>query len=323
MSTTTFEDDLEEFEDDIEDDLDDDRTLSGLTVLLMGLVVLGAIFTVSWMSYQLGARNSGTADRFVTADPEPVKIENPALADASDNLDREVYDRFNGETSEPVEVIAQAPEEPIDRGIGDDIDPITALVEANTQSSARAGSGSVGSGQVGSGQVGSGQVGSGQGAVADDAVADRIAALAAADETLLQDRPRASTGGANTGRSDSAGDTARTATRTTPASTTTTGNTPATASVAAARAGNALSGSHLVQVGAFRSDDEANGYWSRLSGRLGDFAAGKTTHIERADLGDRGIYYRLRIGPFASRDAAVTYCEGLKSRQQDCLVKAK
>jgi len=43
--------------------------------------------------------------------------------------------------------------------------------------------------------------------------------------------------------------------------------------------------------------------------------------VETADLGDRGVYHRLRVGPFASSDAAKTYCEGLKERGQDCLIK--
>ena len=56
---------------------------------------------------------------------------------------------------------------------------------------------------------------------------------------------------------------------------------------------------------------------------MSDYVAGKSSDIERADLGERGIFYRLRIGPFASADEARTYCEGLKTRGQDCLHKAK
>ena len=41
---------------------------------------------------------------------------------------------------------------------------------------------------------------------------------------------------------------------------------------------------------------------------------------QRADLGERGIYYRLRINGFASREAANEYCQTLQSRGQACLV---
>ena len=84
-----------------------------------------------------------------------------------------------------------------------------------------------------------------------------------------------------------------------------------------------MSGSHLVQVGAFRSEEEAGAQWAKLQGKLGDFLSGKDDDVERADLGDKGVYYRLRIGPFASSDDAKTFCAGLKDRGTDCLIKAK
>lgn len=40
----------------------------------------------------------------------------------------------------------------------------------------------------------------------------------------------------------------------------------------------------------------------------------------RADLGEKGIYYRFRAGPLADRAAAEALCEKLKARQQACVV---
>lgn len=97
---------------------------------------------------------------------------------------------------------------------------------------------------------------------------------------------------------------------------------PAAATQPRAGAVNAGSGSHVVQVGAFRSNDEAMAQWGRLQTKLGDYLSGKGPDVETADLGDRGVYHRLRIGPFSSADDAKTYCAGLKERGQDCLVKA-
>lgn len=91
---------------------------------------------------------------------------------------------------------------------------------------------------------------------------------------------------------------------------------------ASVTAGNARSGTHVVQVGAFRSNDEAMAQWGRMQTKLGDFLSGKGPDVEVADLGDRGVYHRLRIGPFSSADAAKTYCADLKERGQDCLIKA-
>ncbi|MEZ5892133.1 MAG: SPOR domain-containing protein [Parvularculaceae bacterium] len=95
-----------------------------------------------------------------------------------------------------------------------------------------------------------------------------------------------------------------------------------TVAAPAASSGDARSGTHVVQVGAFRSDDEAMGQWARMQAKLGDYLAGKGPDVEVADLGDRGVYHRLRIGPFKSSDDAKTYCAGLKERGQDCLIKA-
>lgn len=110
-------------------------------------------------------------------------------------------------------------------------------------------------------------------------------------------------------------------------------NAPATVSVkpkptqtaaAPVRSGsvNAAGGTHVVQVGAFRSNDEAMAQWGRMQTKMGDFLSGKGPDVEMADLGERGVYYRLRVGPFSSSDDAKTYCAGLKERGQDCLVKS-
>jgi hypothetical protein len=56
--------------------------------------------------------------------------------------------------------------------------------------------------------------------------------------------------------------------------------------------------------------------------KFSDLFSGKGSDVERADL-DRGTFYRLRVGPFASSAEAKTFCDGLKSRGQDCLVKTK
>jgi hypothetical protein len=42
--------------------------------------------------------------------------------------------------------------------------------------------------------------------------------------------------------------------------------------------------------------------------------------VQRADLGDRGIYYRLRVGPMASSNVANEFCMMFRSSGGDCLV---
>jgi cell division septation protein DedD len=98
---------------------------------------------------------------------------------------------------------------------------------------------------------------------------------------------------------------------------------PATPAPAAATAGTsrALSGAAVLQLGAFESQELANGAWASLRARfntLGQLAP----DIQRADLGAKGIVYRLRAGPFADRTAAVDACTQLKAAGGNCFVAA-
>lgn len=265
----SFEEEYEEY--DEFDEEENERGLSGLVVLLMGVVMLGAFASVVMIAYQQGIK-SGTAGASapptIAADPDPVKIENKIDAAPAD--ERAVYGQFDGAAAQP-EILAEAPEEPLVRDAG-----------AGEPQAAAPG-------------------------VVDDAVADRIASLAAADEASEAARSSLPPGPA--------------ATAPTPAKTEA-APAPVPAPAAAGSA-DALSGSHVVQVGAFKSEAEASGNFARLKTRLGDYLNGKAENIERADLGDKGVFYRLRIGPFASSAEAKTYCEGLKSRGADCIVRAK
>ena len=90
---------------------------------------------------------------------------------------------------------------------------------------------------------------------------------------------------------------------------------------APAASADPASGSHVVQVGAFGSTQEADAVYNRLENRLGDYLDGKGPNIQQADVNGR-TYHRLRIGPFFTRAAAGAFCTGLKERGQDCLVKA-
>ena len=71
-------------------------------------------------------------------------------------------------------------------------------------------------------------------------------------------------------------------------------------------AASAATGTHVVQVGAFRSDAEANRFFNKLSAKFGTLLADKRPDVERADLGAKGVYHRLRVGPFyLKRDSAI------------------
>lgn len=75
-----------------------------------------------------------------------------------------------------------------------------------------------------------------------------------------------------------------------------------------------------VQLGAFRTRVNAEGGWQRLRAAHPDQLGDRALIMRETDLGDRGIYYRVRTGPFADVAAAKAFCAQLRARNQNCLV---
>lgn len=258
--------------DDYEEEVEEENGLSGFSVLMIGLVMFGAFAAITWIFYQQGIkRGAATAQLeapYIAPEPEPIKIENAddnAAAAAGDN--REVYDVIDGDGDpQPATVIAEGPEEPVNRGGVDTIAEIAAAA--------------------------------GPAEIAAAETNDRVEALRQEDADALAQAPQVS------------------------AETPQPQGEPVVAPSPPSSGVSAISGSHVVQVGAFRSDAEARNQWDRITNKLGASVVGnKSIDIESADLGARGVYHRLRVGPFANADLAKRYCDGLKANGQDCLVK--
>lgn len=92
------------------------------------------------------------------------------------------------------------------------------------------------------------------------------------------------------------------------------------ATTPATTGGAVAAGTHVVQVGAFPSNDSALDFFDSLSTRMGAMLSGKLPDIQVAEVNGR-TYHRLRIGPFTSKAEADRYCADLKTRGQDCLVR--
>jgi len=80
-------------------------------------------------------------------------------------------------------------------------------------------------------------------------------------------------------------------------------------------------GGHIrIQLGSVRSAEEARDEWQRLK-RLAPEQLGKlTADAVRADLGERGVYYRIEAGSFAEVAAAEHLCRELKERRLGCQI---
>lgn len=84
--------------------------------------------------------------------------------------------------------------------------------------------------------------------------------------------------------------------------------------------GFAASGIYRVQVAAFRSEEAAETAWKKSRQSEPALYADADRHIQRADLGAKGVFYRLRVGSFDDRDKASAYCDAIKASGSNCIV---
>jgi cell division protein FtsN len=79
-------------------------------------------------------------------------------------------------------------------------------------------------------------------------------------------------------------------------------------------------GSHMIQVGAYRTAAKATTGWNSLVKANKALLGGLSPLVVRADLGSRGVFHRLRAGPVDGPEAAAALCSRLKKRKVGCLV---
>ncbi len=83
-------------------------------------------------------------------------------------------------------------------------------------------------------------------------------------------------------------------------------------------------GRYVVQIASHRRQVDALTEFSRLQRKSPEAVGNYKPLIQRADLGERGIYYRLRIGPLASKEDAVRLCASLKAAgKPECLIRRR
>jgi cell division septation protein DedD len=88
---------------------------------------------------------------------------------------------------------------------------------------------------------------------------------------------------------------------------------------AVARAQPPAGAGFLLQVGAVRSEDEAKAEAGRLKRAQGDVLGALDFRTVKAELGARGVFYRIEAGPLADK-AARTACDTLKERKVGCIL---
>jgi hypothetical protein len=80
-------------------------------------------------------------------------------------------------------------------------------------------------------------------------------------------------------------------------------------------------GGYLVQVSSQKNEADAQASYRALQSKFPTVLRSRAPLIKRADLGDKGVYYRAMVGPFGSSDEASQFCGSLKTAGGQCVVQ--
>lgn len=77
-------------------------------------------------------------------------------------------------------------------------------------------------------------------------------------------------------------------------------------------------GSTYIQLAAVKSEAEAQSQWSKFKAKNPELGS-LSMRTQKADLGDKGIFYRIQAGPLTADNATKT-CTAVKSRGGSCII---
>ena len=77
---------------------------------------------------------------------------------------------------------------------------------------------------------------------------------------------------------------------------------------------------YRLQLGAVRTPEIAKSEWERVKRQNGDLLGSLSVSVERADLGERGVFYRIHVGPIADAAQAERLCAQLRQRGVGCIL---
>jgi len=86
--------------------------------------------------------------------------------------------------------------------------------------------------------------------------------------------------------------------------------------------GTGGSSGFMVQLSALKTEDAAKAEWSRVIKQNGDILGSLSMNIQRADLGAKGVFWRLRAAYLPDRKSAEDVCSKLAARGLGCLIIA-
>lgn len=98
--------------------------------------------------------------------------------------------------------------------------------------------------------------------------------------------------------------------------------TPARPTAAAGTPSSPAAGGkgYRLQLGAMRTPESAREEWGRLERQNADLLGKLAYAAPRVDLGNRGVFYRIQVGPVTEAAAADRTCNELKRRGVGCIL---
>ncbi|MDA0998509.1 MAG: SPOR domain-containing protein, partial [Proteobacteria bacterium] len=73
-----------------------------------------------------------------------------------------------------------------------------------------------------------------------------------------------------------------------------------------------------IHLASYKSEKQALNGWTQIKRAHGKILGKLEPEISKVDLGRKGIFLRLKVGPFASGDEAKKVCSQLKKSRQFC-----
>jgi len=81
---------------------------------------------------------------------------------------------------------------------------------------------------------------------------------------------------------------------------------------------------YVIQLASLRSQNAAQDTWSNIQKTHSSILPrGSYADIKRAEIANKGIFYRLRLAGLANKETAQQVCDRLKARNQTCFIATK
>ena len=76
-----------------------------------------------------------------------------------------------------------------------------------------------------------------------------------------------------------------------------------------------------MQVSSQKNEPDAQASFRALQSKFPSVLGSRSPVIKRADLGEKGVYYRAMVGPFGTTEDAAQFCGNLKTAGGQCVVQ--